>query len=465
MLGGAISPPPPDYLEILGEWISRGNDKIGGGCILLLGPGAAIHPTDPKHPSLTTSLARQLADDLKISQTFNMRDNLRYVAQVYTHERTRDRLALSVRHFYEGFRGKTTSFHRNLAHLPFRLCICTSPDDYMSSAFREAGKKPHTAHYHFKHFRDLGKDVKATENTPLVYYLYGNTDELESLVLTEEDLIEFLVSVVKGNPGLPDLIKAWLGDEESTFLFLGFGFRNWYLRVLLHVLNIYGHGHRAHAMAVEDESFFGNREECQETVGYFSGEHAFEFRQVPWEDFATDLLKAYRRAAPSPPPPAPEPPPGAPKAFLSYVREDGQAVADLREKLKKHGIAIWQDVNDELPGDRWERVITDVIKHKADYFIVAQSRQMIGRIQTEVQKEIELALARQSLILDNKFRFVIPVTLDDCKPLMELSHLHHIRVDTEAGVDRLAESILEDWKEHAEVQAKALPVVAKTGSP
>ncbi|HAO20607.1 MAG TPA: hypothetical protein DCQ37_09125, partial [Desulfobacteraceae bacterium] len=58
----------------------------------------------------------------------------------------------------------------------------------------------------------------------------------ESLVMTENDLLDFLVSVISKAPGLPASITSELNSTDKNFLFLGFGFKHWYLRILLHVL-------------------------------------------------------------------------------------------------------------------------------------------------------------------------------------------------------------------------------------
>ena len=73
------------------------------------------------------------------------------------------------------------------------------------------------------------------------------------LVLTETDLIDYLVNIVSGNPKVPDRVRCILNNPRSSFLFLGFGFHNWYLRVLLQVLSVYGHNDKP--IAFEDPQF------------------------------------------------------------------------------------------------------------------------------------------------------------------------------------------------------------------
>lgn len=457
--GPDLADPDSRYIHKLVERIRRGDDKTGGGCVLLLGPGVAVDPGDAQRTCVTTRLARRLASDPLVQPrcTRGMEDNLRNVAQLYyqAHDQDKDDLALVVKDFYAEFQNKTTAFHRNLAQLPFRLCISASPDDFMFNAFREAGKNPNRAHYNFHRDRNPGL-IRATEKSPLVYYLYGRGDDLDSMVLTENDLIEFLVSVIRGDPDLPDFVKGPLGDRDTTFLFLGFGFQNWYLRVLLHVLNIYGHGSRA--VALEDASFFQNPEHLQ-TVGFFSGDHLIEFRPLRWDEFAERLCADYRGSGGVSAAAGSQPGPNAPTAFLSYASEDRDPVEKLAAKLTAAGIAVWQDKQNLRGGDNWRRVLKDVIAEQVDYVIVAQSRQMVSQIEGYFYHEINAALLRQDGFREGT-HFVIPVTLDDCEPLKDLADFHITDIRSDEDVARLSREILDDWRQRPRSGAKPARSVA-----
>ncbi len=416
-----------------------------GGCVLLMGPGVAVDASVPERTLLTTVLARRLASDPALQNRCpaEMAGNLRYVAQLhYEVKRDLEDLAIVIADFYQGLKGTTTAFHRNLAQLPFRLCINTTADEFMLDAFRSTGtKQPAVAHYNFR--KALDPSLRAgTETEPLVYYLYGHTEDLYSLVLTESDLIEFLVAVVRGDPALPHYIRGRLGDPDTSFLFVGFGFQNWYPRVLLHVLKIYGH--KSRAVALEDIGFFSHPDRPQ-TVGFFSGERSIEFRPLQWDTFAEQLCAAYQASTPSVPVgPGSEPGPDAPKTFLCYASEDREAVETLGNALEARGVAIWQDKQNLRAGENWDRVLVDIIRKRVDYVVVVQSAQMANRVEGYFRKEIEVALERLSRF-DRNFVFVLPVTLSGGPSLPELESLHTIDVATAAGVDRLAKAIRDDW--------------------
>lgn len=431
-----------------------------GDCILVLGPRVAIRPDDPGRTPLGELLAAELLAGLDAppGEVAHAITNLRRAADL--HERIRkDRveLELTVNEFYEREASATTTFHRDLAALPFRLCVSASPDSLMLRAFQDAGKSPQKGYYNFRQ-KTFTRLSTPAAGSPLVFHLFGHYEDPTSLVLTEGDLIEFIVNVVKGVPAIPDQVRSMLADQAASFLFLGFGFHHWYLRVLLQVLNVYGH--RSKAFAFEDKQFFDHPDH-EQAVGFFSGERLIEFRPLLWEDFAQQLRAAYETAAPRqgvwPSAPA-TPPPDAPKAFVSYASEDREAVEALAEQLESSGIAVWQDKQDLRAGDNWNRVLIDVIEKRVNYVIVVQTPAMSSRIEGVFQDEIDAALKRQSKMGEyegHQLRFLLPVRLGECDPLSKLKHMHAIDVGDAAGITALVQSIDEDWQRRTALKARA----------
>ena len=62
------------------------------------------------------------------------------------------------------------------------------------------------------------------------------SDEPGSLVLSENDLLDFLIAIVSERPPLPNSLRCALKRTGQSFLFVGFGIKQWYLRVLMKVL-------------------------------------------------------------------------------------------------------------------------------------------------------------------------------------------------------------------------------------
>jgi hypothetical protein len=446
-------------LRTLVERIKRGN------CVLVLGPRVAIRANDPDRQPLDELLACDLLASIGAQGSVPLLPpvNLRRAADLYYSQR-KDRvdLELAVQDFSEHEAGSTTDFHRDLAQLPFRLCVSASPDSLMLTAFEEANKSPQKGYYSFKQATNKqainARLSDPTPGKPLVYYLFGHHEDPRSLVLTEGDLIEFLVSVVRGTPPIPDQVRSILADGEASFLFLGFGFHNWYLRVLLHVMNVYGRPNKA--FAFEDAQFF-NHPEHEQAVGFFSGERLIDFRPLRWEAFARHLREAYEASTPRKTLEATSiresPPPNAPRAFLSYASEDRTAVEELAETLEVRGIRVWQDKQDLRAGDDWNRVLLEVIAKRVDYVIVVQTPAMTTAMRGVFHREIDAALQRQAEMGEfegQKLRFLVPVKIGACAPLSSLERLHVIDVSEPDGVDSLVKSILEDWDRRAAFKSR-----------
>jgi TIR domain/SIR2-like domain len=428
-----------DELELLRTLVEQINNPSG--CVLVLGPRVAVRADDQNRQPLDEILARELL--ACVHEAPEIPPSLRHAAELYCHRSgSRTSLERAARDFYARETSSTTDFHRDLAALPIELCVSASPGHQMETALKQAGKEPRSDYYNFRGKRlDKKTEVVPTATKPLVYYLFGDHDDRQSMVLTEMDLIDYLVQIVKGEPPI-------LADNDASFLFLGFGFHNWYSRVLLKVLNVYGHNDKP--VAFEDPEFF-HLPEHPETTKFFSGDRLVTFWHLRWEQFARGLRKTYEEnCAPSRAERIPlqaEPSPTAPCAFLSYASEDRALVDLLRSKLEANGIRVWQDKQNLRAGDRWNDVLLSVVKNKVDYAIVVQTPSMTA-VSGVFHREIKAALEKDGDMgdfEDQKLRFLIPVTIGPCDPLWSLTDFHMIDVSDSNGVSLLVQSIMEDW--------------------
>jgi hypothetical protein len=433
-------------LEIRLRILSR--EIQSGSCVLALGPGASTDASEGHEVPLSVKLANTLASVLETKPgaadigDLN-RDDLRHVAQVLCDlEGDPQLLQDRVCEFYQEFSGKTTEFHRKIACLPFELCITTTPDDFLFRALEEAGRSPVRAVYNFRRGQPQTLPEPSGDR-PLVYHLYGHPQNPESLVITENDLIDFLVNVVRGEPRLASLVTSRLTRDDASCLFVDLGFKNWYLRVLLRSLGLPGRSKKK-SVALEEPEFFNQKKQHQTTV-YFSPSSTIQFRPDSLNEFATKLRAAYdERVAKSGQQPAPEPAAGAPLVFLSYASEDRELVDRLAEKLKFEGVRVWQDHQNLRAGDDWHYQLMHVISNKVDYLVVVQTPAMTGRIKGAYYEEIRAALECQKQMKAG-FNFVIAARTGDADVLPEIAHLHSISVDTGEGVKALARHIFEDW--------------------
>lgn len=415
-----------------------------GTCVLLLGPGVAV---DERHPQ-RLPLQALLAQSLLAQQGGNATDeppDFRHIAQMFLAREGADRidLEMSIRDFYAPYASRTTELHRLIAQLPFHLCVSTTHDQFLANAFVEKRKKPQCCYYGFRKPSAVS-GINPGPRSPMVFNLYGDLSDADSLVLTENDLLDFLVSVVKDKPPLPSAVTARFSAADTSFLFLGFGFHRWYVRILLHVLQ--SSRHRYSSFALEDAGFFSHPERPQTAV-FFEREHLIRFKLLSWQSFVRELAEQVNSASTESIGAAAqeqEASKDAPLVFLCHAHEDREAVAALAERLQRAELRVWLDKQSLRGGDNWDRLIRDVIGKHVDYVVVLQSSHMHAQVRSYVFQEITLALQTQAQFARD-VRFVIPTCLDGCKPLAELAQLHLVDLHVEGGFEALTRAILEDW--------------------
>ena len=78
---------------------------------------------------------------------------------------------------------------------------------------------------------ELEPNYEPTPEEPLIYHLFGRSDLLHSLVLTEDDYFAFLTGVPGAMQKAPPVVRAAL--VNSALIFLGFHVDGWDFRVLL----------------------------------------------------------------------------------------------------------------------------------------------------------------------------------------------------------------------------------------
>lgn len=134
--------------------------------------------------------------------------------------------------------------HRVVADLPLPVYVTTNYDDFMREAFRYSQPprqirrevcKWHMARRRFRPQSD--ETLSATVENPVVFHLHGTLDEVESMVLTEDDYLDFLMSISEVHDLIPPRIEHAFVD--STLLFLGYSLEDMNFKVLFRRLVSY----------------------------------------------------------------------------------------------------------------------------------------------------------------------------------------------------------------------------------
>lgn len=140
---------------------------------------------------------------------------------------------------YPRFDGQDDPLLR-LANLPFRTILTTTPFTFIEDALRRAGKAPRTEVCRWN--RDLAASIPSaiddryqpSPTEPLVYHLHGLDRYADSLVLSEDDYLDYLGNLCQGQGNqstdyMPALVRRAFSDD---LLVLGFSLDSWAFRVL-----------------------------------------------------------------------------------------------------------------------------------------------------------------------------------------------------------------------------------------
>lgn len=134
--------------------------------------------------------------------------------------------------------------HAVLASLPLPVYITTNYDNFMFKAFSKRAM-PRDAKREYCRWR-VGMDITSTifsgeyepsVANPAVFHLYGQIENENSLVLTVNDYLQFLVNVSRQEKLIPPVIQAAI--SSASLLFLGYNLDEWDFRILFHSLQTY----------------------------------------------------------------------------------------------------------------------------------------------------------------------------------------------------------------------------------
>jgi hypothetical protein len=186
-------------------------------CILLLGPGLT---TGDHGGALQAGLIEYFKQkQLEIEEDI---DNL-YSCK----KQTKTRAYGYLKEYYRNH-GEPSSQHCQLARIPCHLYISINPDLLMKQALEAYGVK-HEFKFYIKG-QAAEEVVSPTDDHPLLYNIFGSIENQQSVIFTHEDLIQYLFSIMEFK--LPQNLRNALKDS-LYFVFLGFDFERWYLRLLL----------------------------------------------------------------------------------------------------------------------------------------------------------------------------------------------------------------------------------------
>ena len=240
-------------MDITEQNISRALDllieqiKIGD-CILFLGAGVHAPPpqnsqftySDANRPLVGKELAHKLAEESGYRKEFPDETYLDLQRVSLNIEMTQ---GLGRRYLVDLLdkylrKGKKPSPALNiLAELPFKIIVTTNYDSLLETALYSNGKDPQILIYN-PDFTQITQDFdgEPTPERPFIFKIHGDLNHRESLVITDEDYINFIQRMSQKdllNP-IPSTISYRM--QRWYILFIGYGFADYNLRLLFRTL-------------------------------------------------------------------------------------------------------------------------------------------------------------------------------------------------------------------------------------
>ncbi|MBE2209563.1 MAG: toll/interleukin-1 receptor domain-containing protein [Saprospiraceae bacterium] len=288
-------------------------------CILVLGPETAAIERDGHRVSLPTLLALHLADAVRARnpQAALVDDtNPAYVAKTledaifaqevaknpnYSRENARDALAGIINDFYAQYSFRDFPVYAQLAKMSFHFIVETNPAPFLAQALDDENKFGAKCEYYHYANPSHNNSIKIQENeirpdAPLVYHLFGATEQPASMVVTERDQLAFLDAVLQkeNTASIPSSVAIHFtsGKErqqfDKTFVFLGFDFNQWHLRLILHLIGRYQRQKETYALQNP-----GNLHDL--TAFFYRNNFDVRFVDTPAERFLADFDHALQQ--------------------------------------------------------------------------------------------------------------------------------------------------------------------------
>lgn len=193
-----------------------------------------------------------------------------------------------------------------LAKLGLPIYITTSPFDFLERAIRADKREPRTQVCYWSGTPpvidpalETDYDFRPSRATPLVFHLFGLEEFPETIVLHEDDYLDFLFAVLRDAD--QRLVPSYLFQSiaQSDLILLGYRLRDWDLRVMFRGLLNTPAKLRKMNLAIQMDPARIQSDELNEKIkayllGYFD-ESTFKVAWGSPQDFVRRLAEEYEK--------------------------------------------------------------------------------------------------------------------------------------------------------------------------
>jgi hypothetical protein len=214
-----------------GDWDTLISRIRKGDCTPFLGAGMSSEQI-PLSDKIAEKLTRDPLYDYPLADKDDLAKVTQYIALIADPARPKELVAEIIDAAGRPDFQKLDEPHMVLARLPLPLYITTNYDDFMFEALKTSGKAPQIFVNHWNtNATESPESIEATVSEPAVYYFHGRKDDLDSMVLTEDDYLDFLVQVSEYRDFLvpPRIQEAF---KNTSLLFIGYSLKDTNFRVI-----------------------------------------------------------------------------------------------------------------------------------------------------------------------------------------------------------------------------------------
>lgn len=194
---------------------------------------------------------------------------------------------------------------RLLAQLPIKIYITTSYFTFLERALEAEGKTPRTQICFLSGGKSTVKrehlpdpDYVPTSANPAVYHFFGLEDYKDTLILSEDDYMNFLMNAIEeinSQDIYPTPLRLALPD--SRFILLGYKLRDWDFRTVFRfILKIRKPIMAKPSIAIQLKPNLGKKDfeaKSLEYLEHYFGGHKFRVEWTSTENFIYELWDAW----------------------------------------------------------------------------------------------------------------------------------------------------------------------------
>lgn len=340
-------------------------------CIILLGPEL---PQLQDH----TPLQRAMIDFLNWEHDPSLKQLKYYEKDALFHFEDpilRTRAYFKIKGFYREILPRVLqSPYQQLSEISTHLIVSTHPALFLRDAFTAKNTGHHFAFYN--KMVNPASIPPPRKQQPVIYNLFGSMEEEQSVILSHDDLYDFIFAIL-GERQLPTELRKSFQDA-ANILFIGFNFEKWYMQLLLRLLNLH------------DERFMFDRYASSQSLNQETQVFLFEQYRINFVEMS-------------------------PLQFVGELYEQCKAAQLLRSSHTRQG-AVYEQVFHLIEEDELEKALEMLQKffqnHRQEeladdvLMLISRYRRLMRKINQDTiapdKAEIEINKIRMALLDLNK---------------------------------------------------------------